>query len=303
MGCLVGDAPDDDVCTVLVAQNHIRHLLLGIGVSLWIGPRNGPVARYLAPYEDAHALSLTNHILVVWIVCQTYEVTTQLLGPRQQGVGVAHAVGTTTTVRLLLVHANAFQEDRLAIEQQLFATRLDGAEADGVHQRLTIHADLHAVALGTVGRPALRLGLHSETGSTVGCGGNRLFDFQFRDNQRNLTIGLLLVQLHGEEQLTGVALIQQQTVVLDIGRCHLDEQDVAGDAAIVPPVENLGGHILCTSLVVCLHNDDILTLLQQVSHIHVERCETTDMMASELAVDIDVGVVVDGTKIEQILAW
>ena len=144
----------------------------------------------------------------MWIVCQTYEVAPQLLRPRQQGVGVAHAVGTTTAVGLLLVHADAFQKDRLAIEQQLFATRLDGAETNGIHQRLTIHAELHAVALGTVGRPALRLGLHSETGSAVGCGGDCLFDFQFRNHQRNLAIALLLVQLDGEEQLTGVALIQ-----------------------------------------------------------------------------------------------
>ena len=75
MGRLVGNTPDDDVGTVLVAQYHICHLLLGIGVGLGIFPGDGPVAGYLAPHHEPHALSLAYHIFIVWIVCQAYEVT------------------------------------------------------------------------------------------------------------------------------------------------------------------------------------------------------------------------------------
>ena len=74
VGRLVGDAPDDDVGTVLVTCNHVTQLCLCIVESLGVCPCNCPINRNFRPYEDAHALSLLDGVFVVRIVCQTYEV-------------------------------------------------------------------------------------------------------------------------------------------------------------------------------------------------------------------------------------
>ena len=80
---LVGDAPDDDVRTVMVTMNHICQLLFSILEGLRILPVDRPIAGNLRPHHDTHALCLAYHILIMRIVSQTHEVTTQFLSPRE----------------------------------------------------------------------------------------------------------------------------------------------------------------------------------------------------------------------------
>ena len=151
MGSLVGYAPDDYVGAVLVAAYHIGKLALGIGVGIGIGPGNCPIDRNLGPYQDAHLLGFTYHILVVGVVGQTYVVAAQFPGPGEQGAGIVNAVGAASAVGLLVMDANTFQEYGLAVQQQLLALGLDGAETYPVLEGLIGQGNLHIVEFGVIG--------------------------------------------------------------------------------------------------------------------------------------------------------
>ena len=148
---LVSDTPYDDVGTVMVTCNHICQLILGVLVGLGILPGNGPVNRNLGPYQNTHLLCLAHHLLVVGVVCQTYKVTSQFLGPREQGTSILNAVGPTASVGLLIVYTNAFQEDRLSVQKYLLITCLDGAETYFIADSISAHAYLYLIELGILG--------------------------------------------------------------------------------------------------------------------------------------------------------
>ena len=113
----------------MVAADHIAELVLGVLVGLGILPRDGPVDGNLRPYQDAHFLCLAYHLLVVGIVGETYEITTQFLCPSKKCPGILGRVGPSATVRFLVVNGDSFQEDGLSVEQDLFVAGLNGAEA------------------------------------------------------------------------------------------------------------------------------------------------------------------------------
>ena len=113
---------------------------------------------------------------------------------------------------------------------------------------------------------------------------------QLRDQQRQLATFCGLVELGGDGDLAllglGVGLQQLQLVVLDVGLGHVDEQHVAYDAAVVPPVEDLRGHGLGLALVVDLDDDHVLAVAQLVGDVSIESCETSDVGAHLSAVDV-----------------
>ena len=136
-----------------------------------------------------------------------------------------------------------------------------------------------------------------------GIGGERLLEFQFGDAEGNGVACLFLVETGGEGNRAvlglGIGLGELQVVILEIYLRHLDQTDIAGDATVVPPVEDERGHILGAALVVDLNDDHVFALDEQVADIIVERCETTNMVTSSLTVYPDIAVVVDGTEVEQ----
>ena len=296
---LVGNTPDDDIRTVMVAGNHVLQLCLSILIGGEVLPGDGPIDGNLRPHQNTHALSFAHSIFVVRIVGQTHEVATQLLRPREQRVGISRAVGATAAVGFLLVYADTLQEDGLTVEQNLLAARLNLAETHLVGQRLAVHRDFHLIQFRCSRAPEHRLCLHVGRRRTVAARREHLVDFQFRNVQRHLLAGLGLVQLHGEAQTATLEAEQLQRVVLHIGGRNIDEQHVARDAAIVPPVEDLRGHILGVALVVDLHDDEVLAILQLIGDIEVERCEAADVVAHMFAVHIDVRIVVHCSEIQQ----
>ena len=136
-----------------------------------------------------------------------------------------------------------------------------------------------------------------------GIGGERLLEFQFRDAECDNVASLFLVEVGREGYRAvlglGISLDKLQIVIFKIYHRHLDQRDITGDATIVPPVEDKRGHILGTTLVVDLHDDDVFALDEQVADIIIEWCETANVVTSPLTVDPDVAVVVDGTEVEQ----
>ena len=129
-----------------------------------------------------------------------------------------------------------------------------------------------------------------------------LLYLQLGNGDCNLLAGYRLIQLQREIQRTLLAVdifVELQRVVFDIRLWHADQHHVAGNASVVPPVEDACRHVVLMALVVYLHNHKVLALLHHVGHVETERRETTFMPTGFLAVDIDDGLIVDGTEVQQ----
>ena len=96
-----------------------------------------------------------------------------------------------------------------------------------------------------------------------------------------------------------VLLVELDAVVLDESLLDRHEEHVASDAAVVPPVEDIGRNGFWMALVIDLHNHIVLSFFQSIGDVEVERREATEVSALLLAVDIDHGFVVDSAEIEQ----
>ncbi len=81
------------------------------------------------------------------------------------------------------------KKDGLAVEQDLRATSLDGAEADGVVYFVSAARQHHIVELGMVRRPQLEFGGKVKLRVAVGAGHELLTDSRFRDFQSDLLLG------------------------------------------------------------------------------------------------------------------
>ena len=81
MGRLIGQRPDDDGGTIVVASYHVGELSLGILVGVGILPRDGPIDGDFRPQQETLSLSLAHGQFVVRIMGQSQEVTTQLTCP------------------------------------------------------------------------------------------------------------------------------------------------------------------------------------------------------------------------------
>ena len=117
--------------------------------------------------------------------------------------------------------------------------------------------------------------------------------FQFGDIERDLLPCLCLIELDAEGDGTSAPFVnfctgKTKAIILYIGGSDIDEQHVACDATIVPPVEDLGGNILGMALVIDLEDDEVFSLLQLIGHIVVEWGETSHMVSDKLAIDIDI---------------
>ena len=77
-------APDDHIGSVPVSGDHVYELGLGIGICLRILEPDGPVYRNLGPYHEPHLLSHTDHMFIMRIMGQSYEIASHLLGPAKQ---------------------------------------------------------------------------------------------------------------------------------------------------------------------------------------------------------------------------
>ena len=85
------------------------------------------------------------------VVGQTYVVAAQFPGPGEQGAGIFNAVGAASAVGLLVMDANTLQEYGLAVQQQLLALGLNGAESYPVLYGLIGQRNLHIIEFGVIG--------------------------------------------------------------------------------------------------------------------------------------------------------
>ena len=182
-------------------------------------------------------------------------------------MGIVSTVGPATAAGLLVVYGDTLQEDGFPVEQYLLVTGLDGAEPYLIGIGGRVERQLHLVELGVLRRPQLQLlGTYLERGlgRSLAVSGELLYEFQLRNADGDLVSGLFLVQSDREINLPHLgfvfAFLQLQTVVLHIHGSHLDQLHVACDSPVVPPVEDLCGHVLGMAFVVDLNYHHVLAL-------------------------------------------
>src|SRR6185369_11148340 len=93
-------------------------------------PQDGPVNGNLRPDHDSHPVSLPHHEFVVWVVGQPNKIGAQFFGPTEQHPRIFAAVSASTANRCFFVNTNAAQKNRLAIEQNVSASRFDAAKTN-----------------------------------------------------------------------------------------------------------------------------------------------------------------------------
>ena len=231
---------------------------------------------------------------------QAHEVAAQLFGPCEQLAGIFGGVSPPAAVGLLVVDADALEEDGLAVEQNLLVACFDGAEADLVGDgRRIVKRDVHLVEFGILRAPQLGFELCKHLHPSVGISRDGLLQLELGDVDGYGVACLCLAQTGAESQAAAFQAHHLHVVVLDVNGRHLHQLHIAGDAAVVPPVEDQRGHILGVALVVHLHDDRVLTLLQHLCDIEVEGCESADVMPGLLAVHPYAAVVVRCPEVEQ----
>ena len=114
--------------------------------------------------------------------------------------------------------ADALEEDGLAIQQDLLAARLNLTETDAVGDGAVIKRNLHLITFGILRTPQLGLSLHADCSRSISSSGEGLLDLQLRDREGHRVIGLRLVQLDAERDLTAFETGQLQVVILEIHR-------------------------------------------------------------------------------------
>ena len=129
---LIGDRPQHDRRATAITQHEFVGLLERVGQCGLVGPLDTPVDGKFDPSEHPSFVGLCDHRLIVLIVRQTNEVGAEFLGPVEQCGGVLGPRGPRAAGRAFGMHRDAFQENHLAIDDDVASSRLDGAEADRV---------------------------------------------------------------------------------------------------------------------------------------------------------------------------
>ena len=147
--------------------------------------------------------------------------------------------------RVVLVHAEAGQVDRLTVEQQLAVGGLDGAHSDQqvvvVHQVATVeHLDVQVVAVGVPGAPGLHVGDLQASGRAVamrhlGAGGVAQRDA----NLALLTFAARHLDLVVDQAGAAVEPGDHRDVVDPQGR-PVEQPDMAVDTGVVEEVMPVG---------------------------------------------------------------
>ena len=69
---------------------------------------------------------------------------------------------------------------------------------------------------------------------------------------------------------------------------HANQKHVAGDDAIIPPVENLRGNVLRPPFIIGLYHHEVFPFLKEICDIKAKRSKAPLVMACRFAVHINV---------------
>ncbi len=100
-----------------------------------------------------------------------------------------------------------------------------------------------------------------------------------------------------DEVVVGAAEVE--VIVVDELLREFDEGDVAGEAAVVPPVGLQGGDAVGDAGVVDGEDDEVFAVLEDAGDLAVEGSEAAFVLADFFGVDPDEGAVVGGAEVEE----
>ena len=301
-GDLVGNAPADDACVVVVLDDQLFHLADGVLAAVGHMLRD---VRDLGPDDHADLIAEVVEVLVMLVVSQADGVRAQLLDelhvllvhlPRD-GVAQAFAV---------LMAGNAVQRVGAAIEEEaLFAVHREAAYAealaDFIHGLAVLdQADNAGVQVG-VADAVPQVGMLHGQGGVATPAGQHFPALGIQDGDLNIAcaadLGLhadvRVRPLHGRGDLhTGAAVVVQRDVVLtDHQQAHR-----AVDAAVEGEVGFLG----IDRVVFAVVGDDgqFILLFQQGGDVRPEGGEAAVMGCDLGAVQADLGAVAHSLKLQ-----
>jgi hypothetical protein len=191
------------------------------------------------------------------------------------------------------VDADAAQEDRLVVQQDLAAARPDRAEPDAVANHLAVALEGDVVEPWVRRRPALGHEGEGRAGHAMRVRHQLdrvLVDLDAHALRRRGSVRALHLHLDA---------IEPDAVVAGERLGHLDEQHVAREAAVVPPVRVEGGHAVASARGVHAHHHDVLALVQGRRHLEIEGREAPHVAADRFAVDPDLRLVVRRPEVEE----
>ncbi len=163
------------------------------------------------------------------IVREPNEIAVQLVRPAEQRSSVLLRPGAAAAIRRLGVDVDAAQKDRLAVEQNLVALHLDGAEADVVVEVVVPCLHLKAIELGMLGRPADQvLRREGEFGVAIGIGGGLLRETQLGNAERDGGSGTCAYDVNVALDLVAGAAFQLKRIVVDVALRNIDKDRPAG---------------------------------------------------------------------------
>ena len=100
------------------------------------------------------------------------------------------------------------------------------------------------------------------------------------------------MDIAGNERVIGTDEVE--VVVVDELLRYLDEGDVAGWTAVVPPIGLESGHTVGDAGIVDREDDEVPAILEDVGDLAVERSVAAFMLADLFCVDPDESAVVGG---------
>ena len=205
-------------------------------------------------------------MFVVRIMRQPHKVAMQFMRPAEQRGRVLLRPGAAAAIGRLGVDVDAAQKDRLAVEQNLVALHLDGAEADIVVKAVVAGFHLNAIKLRMLGRPADQiLRRNGELRVAIGVGCGLLRYVQLGNAQRDGRSGARSDDMHIAFDLVAGATplfisLELKRIIVDVALRHIDEIDLAGESAVVPPVGLERRNGVCAARVIDGDDDEILAV-------------------------------------------
>ena len=240
-------------------------------------------------------------MFVLLVVGEAYSVDAEGLCLVKQQVGIVWRAGSPLLHGYFLVDADALEEDGLAVEQHFRALHLDIAEAYLFADAVGGGIQFHVVEFGILGTPAHEF-LHGDGGNgpARGIGLQRERLFQFWNAQRDALACHGVGKPHRGVNQVRAVFVKLDEVVADVALGHHFQRHVAGDAAIVEPVERHGRYGILLAAVVRADGDVVAAVLQLACNVRFERRERSFVTDRLTSVHVDRGPIADATELQQV---
>ena len=148
----VAHGPDDHARAVVVTSDQLAQLVLRVLIRRFPREADRPVHRDLFPQKEPFPVRELRHLLIVRVVREAHEIAAELLrdADRLEALLVARCLAV---LHALLVAADAAQEDRLSVQQNIVALHPDLPESDLVADGVVTATEHRLIQIRPLRRP------------------------------------------------------------------------------------------------------------------------------------------------------